>query len=131
MQITIELTQAQQDAVAVMGKADKITDIAQASFSSRLKGDLLRYRNGNQLPESRYSEATHTVRNAKTGKVVYYKGGLKEAAVAGYNMAKKFLPATVTEATFVNDALAEVDAIIALIDVADTKDAGEENEAGE
>ena len=135
MNITITLTPAQVEAVALMGKNDKIAENIAASAAARIKGDIIRYRNGNVLPAHRVGEADHKISttNAKTRvmKTVFYKGGLKFGAIKAYAMAKPYLPKEITEQVFINNAMAEVDLVIALLDATDSPEENEDDETAE
>lgn len=124
MEIILSLSDAQARALEIMQLSEKSETIAGAAVASAIKGKLNYYRNGSTVKTE--GESTHQIiKNLKGGgtKTVYYKGGLRAEATAAYEMAKKYLPPTVTKNQFVNDQLAEVDAVIAELGAAEDENA--------
>jgi sugar/nucleoside kinase (ribokinase family) len=129
MQIYININDAEVAAMDLLKQdAEKFT---QNSFRTNVRSRLNSYRNGTTVKDS--SEATHSiVRVDKKGnrKTVFYKGGQAEKAGEAYDSVCKLMKLPMSRAEFINNSLAEVDAIIANLETgAPEDDAAEQEDA--
>jgi hypothetical protein len=112
--MNINLSAPMQDAISYLGVDAE--ELMTTSTLNALRSKLNYTRNGARVKT--VEESTHQL--TKNGKVLYFKGGLKETAELAYKMAKQYLPKDVTLATFVSAQTEEIDAIIARISAKET-----------
>lgn len=119
--MNINVTEVQLKAMELVGVSEpsKQAELVETAMLNALRSKLNYTRNGTKLPEDRTNEATHQVKDTKTGKTSYYKGGLKSDAANTYKSFVSAMPVgfkvPMTEAEFVAAQLKAIDDVISAL----------------